>query len=152
MSAATSKTAWEAGCTTEAASILGSHRTASCCRSVAECKNGRCWKSLGGRRCSLAPKAVNFGHRRRQTANRRVPTADGCRKSRAPFAPVGFAADSSFRNLPARGRDPLYFPALPRCVGYGRHAATDRKSTRLNSSHLVISYAVFCLKQKQYRS
>src|SRR5688500_19405556 len=25
----------------------------------------------------------------------------------------------------------------------------DRKSTRLNSSHLVISYAVFCLKQKK---
>src|SRR2546426_9287610 len=35
-----------------------------------------------------------------------------------------------------------------------RHAAnlprTDRKSTRLNSSHLVISYAVFCLKKKNY--
>src|SRR5256885_1207372 len=29
---------------------------------------------------------------------------------------------------------------------------TDRKSTRLNSSHLVISYAVFCLKKKQHRS
>src|SRR5256885_1904753 len=27
-------------------------------------------------------------------------------------------------------------------------APTDRKSTRLNSSHLVISYAVFCLKKK----
>src|SRR5688500_19371543 len=27
----------------------------------------------------------------------------------------------------------------------------DRKSTRLNSSHLVISYAVFCLKKKNYR-
>src|SRR5256885_12951652 len=26
----------------------------------------------------------------------------------------------------------------------------DRKSTRLNSSHLVISYAVFCLKKKNY--
>src|SRR3989442_7404279 len=26
----------------------------------------------------------------------------------------------------------------------------DRKSTRLNSSHVRISYAVFCLKQKQY--
>src|SRR5256885_6769447 len=26
--------------------------------------------------------------------------------------------------------------------------AVDRKSTRLNSSHLVISYAVFCLKKK----
>src|SRR5256885_2424320 len=29
-----------------------------------------------------------------------------------------------------------------------RHGA-DRKSTRLNSSHLVISYAVFCLKKKR---
>src|SRR5256885_3565967 len=28
-------------------------------------------------------------------------------------------------------------------------ARADRKSTRLNSSHLVISYAVFCLKKKQ---
>src|SRR5256885_165323 len=30
-------------------------------------------------------------------------------------------------------------------------AETDRKSTRLNSSHLVISYAVFCLKKKKYK-
>src|SRR5256885_15053322 len=29
--------------------------------------------------------------------------------------------------------------------------ARDRKSTRLNSSHLVISYAVFCLKKKKTR-
>src|SRR5256885_8163007 len=29
-----------------------------------------------------------------------------------------------------------------------RSAPQDRKSTRLNSSHLVISYAVFCLKKK----
>src|SRR2546430_5772856 len=28
------------------------------------------------------------------------------------------------------------------------HAQTDRKSTRLNSSHSQISYAVFCLKKK----
>src|SRR2546426_6937048 len=28
----------------------------------------------------------------------------------------------------------------------------DRKSTRLNSSHLVISYAVFCLKKKKSRN
>src|SRR5256885_193421 len=32
-------------------------------------------------------------------------------------------------------------------AGHGQ----DRKSTRLNSSHLVISYAVFCLKKKKYR-
>src|SRR5882672_296916 len=30
-----------------------------------------------------------------------------------------------------------------------RLAAQDRKSTRLNSSHTVISYAVFCLKKKK---
>src|SRR5256885_3142245 len=29
------------------------------------------------------------------------------------------------------------------------HLGADRKSTRLNSSHLVISYAVFCLKKKK---
>src|SRR2546426_3726539 len=29
------------------------------------------------------------------------------------------------------------------------HFSGDRKSTRLNSSHLVISYAVFCLKKKK---
>src|SRR5256885_10581218 len=36
-------------------------------------------------------------------------------------------------------------------VGSGpRVPREDRKSTRLNSSHLVISYAVFCLKKKKY--
>src|SRR5690606_39724341 len=34
----------------------------------------------------------------------------------------------------------------------GRHGArADRKSTRLNSSHVKISYAVFCLKKKNKR-
>src|SRR5256885_7052989 len=36
-------------------------------------------------------------------------------------------------------------------VGAPQFAAGDRKSTRLNSSHLVISYAVFCLKKKILR-
>src|SRR2546426_6792777 len=31
-------------------------------------------------------------------------------------------------------------------------AGPDRKSTRLNSSHLVISYAVFCLKKKKKKN
>src|SRR5256885_12736340 len=44
-------------------------------------------------------------------------------------------------------------PAAPRRTGDAESAAPardarDRKSTRLNSSHLVISYAVFCLKKK----
>src|SRR5256885_10032145 len=43
-------------------------------------------------------------------------------------------------------------------LGHGRERAgrvgnpPDRKSTRLNSSHLVISYAVFCLKKKKYNT
>src|SRR5256885_7202287 len=47
-------------------------------------------------------------------------------------------------------------PAAAKCAATRSASATlarpsrteDRKSTRLNSSHLVISYAVFCLKQK----
>src|SRR5688572_32363399 len=34
---------------------------------------------------------------------------------------------------------------------YATDATTDRKSTRLNSSHSQISYAVFCLKKKKKR-
>src|SRR5256885_12557742 len=34
-------------------------------------------------------------------------------------------------------------------AGCAREPDRDRKSTRLNSSHLVISYAVFCLKKKK---
>src|SRR2546426_9131315 len=36
-----------------------------------------------------------------------------------------------------------------RVVGEREQRVEDRKSTRLNSSHLVISYAVFCLKKKK---
>src|SRR5690606_41542064 len=34
------------------------------------------------------------------------------------------------------------------CLEHGEHQS-DRKSTRLNSSHVKISYAVFCLKKKK---
>src|ERR1039458_8158108 len=34
-------------------------------------------------------------------------------------------------------------------TGWMTHMLSDRKSTRLNSSHLGISYAVFCLKKKR---
>src|SRR5205807_10122902 len=37
----------------------------------------------------------------------------------------------------------------PKTSGGARWNYLDRKSTRLNSSHLVISYAVFCLKKKK---
>src|SRR5262245_65258885 len=43
-------------------------------------------------------------------------------------------------------RDTSTPPASPRAA---RRGIRDRKSTRLNSSHLGISYAVFCLKKKK---
>src|SRR2546422_7197214 len=36
-----------------------------------------------------------------------------------------------------------------RVASFSRESNTDRKSTRLNSSHGYISYAVFCLKKKK---
>src|SRR5256885_10605740 len=51
-------------------------------------------------------------------------------------------------------RQDVYLPGIDRLdipihflIGAYNHIL-DRKSTRLNSSHLVISYAVFCLKKK----
>src|SRR5258708_22006758 len=46
---------------------------------------------------------------------------------------------------PAAVRDPWHKPRAP-----ARRRYRDRKSTRLNSSHQIISYAVFCLKKKKH--
>src|SRR5256885_6612600 len=67
-------------------------------------------------------------------------------------------AFDSFGRLASR-TDPLGRSVHLRRDGQGRligvklpdGRSTDRKSTRLNSSHLVISYAVFCLKKKKRR-
>src|SRR5258707_5541633 len=45
-----------------------------------------------------------------------------------------------------RGRQALFDQPLGQCK------TRDRKSTRLNSSHANISYAVFCLKKKKYNN
>src|SRR5256885_13246513 len=55
--------------------------------------------------------------------------------------PGSTAARSAARMLQPRKK-----PATKRVRGRRKR---DRKSTRLNSSHLVISYAVFCLKKKR---
>src|SRR5256885_11885599 len=52
-----------------------------------------------------------------------------------------FPIHGAMPNAPAKGCDVNFFGNF----GIGNE---DRKSTRLNSSHLVISYAVFCLKKK----
>src|SRR5205807_3391575 len=45
-------------------------------------------------------------------------------------------------------RDQRGFDEDARSPSCSPYSGRDRKSTRLNSSHLVISYAVFCLKKK----
>src|SRR5256885_7483562 len=55
--------------------------------------------------------------------------------------------DGRVLQLTAKEFDLLFFLA-----SHPRHVfSRDRKSTRLNSSHLVISYAVFCLKKKKIK-
>src|SRR5207244_10379514 len=61
------------------------------------------------------------------------------------YRPLGQArrALSSISGTPASARE----TGQPALASSARRA-TDRKSTRLNSSHQIISYAVFCLKKK----
>src|SRR5439155_21694536 len=61
------------------------------------------------------------------------------------------------RDRPARHRAGLPRPRRLHRGGTGGtrevpHQRRDRKSTRLNSSHVAISYAVFCLKKKKKNS
>src|SRR5207244_12562993 len=55
-------------------------------------------------------------------------------------------AVSTALTSPIRGTSSRLLPAAGRSSDRGR--GRDRKSTRLNSSHQIISYAVFCLKKK----
>src|SRR2546430_8766513 len=59
--------------------------------------------------------------------------------------PEVYRSVSAFAPICSPTRCPWGQKALPRYLG-------DRKSTRLNSSHSQISYAVFCLKKKNKNS
>src|SRR5437867_10011684 len=81
---------------------------------------------------------------------------------RLPPRSTLFPYTTLFRSLSGEGR--LVHRRLPhqrllqaavrrhRTRGPGRRSTLDRKSTRLNSSHRTISYAVFCLKKKKKKN
>src|SRR5256885_6179792 len=89
-------------------------------------------------RSTLFPYTTLFRSRERDQRERRMVA--GGRQHRGETgredgnADAGDARRQGYRDVAGGGRAP---------------ADLDRKSTRLNSSHLVISYAVFCLKKKK---
>src|SRR2546426_2564793 len=89
-------------------------------------------------RSTLFPYTTLFRSGLRGPA-RRAPGLGGRTASRRS------AADRASRGL----AEPAGKLGLLRIDGRQSFHREDRKSTRLNSSHLVISYAVFCLKKKK---
>src|SRR5258708_18768982 len=80
---------------------------------------------------------------------------------RRPPRSTLFPYTTLFRSLrPRRGarrhatRDEIHHVVELLAIGLSAppEAVTDRKSTRLNSSHQIISYAVFCLKKKKKKN
>src|SRR5256885_5166858 len=87
-------------------------------------------------RSTLFPYTTLFRSRRaRRWPLRRLPP--GC-ESESPISPGQRFPPARSAYSASNHRKPL-----------ARGTSLDRKSTRLNSSHLVISYAVFCLKKKK---
>src|SRR2546430_9736807 len=80
-------------------------------------------------RSTLFPYTTLFRSRKRETKNNQESRKTGSSVTLHPFV-FCYSASS---------------PSRTSCV-----PVLDRKSTRLNSSHSQISYAVFCLKKKKY--
>src|SRR5258707_10621183 len=91
-------------------------------------------------RSTLFPYTTLF--RSRRASDGRRPAAP---RSHLP----SFPAFSARRRCPSPRADPSRASWASRSRQVGPRRRTDRKSTRLNSSHANISYAVFCLKKKK---
>src|SRR5207249_5255295 len=102
-----------------------------------------------------------FSSRRRHTRSKRDWSSDVCSsdlevKHRAPaFALISRNGCEGFRStaidlakLFAAYLFVFFIGQVTEMPHEAMQAAADRKSTRLNSSHVSISYAVFCLKKK----
>src|SRR5256885_8687261 len=119
---------------------------------------------LRGQKGALARVSLFFTGRRRHTRLQGDWSSDVCSSD------LAWAGTSPYRSRPAYAgvaEFSVYVAREARGTGAGSAALgalvaaceargfwkllsrIDRKSTRLNSSHLVISYAVFCLEKKQ---
>src|SRR5690606_39315514 len=94
------------------------------------------------------PTGPRPSHGHPRTAGGR--TAPGRRRAAPPAPPPGRRTTGA--GTGSDGARPPTASRTPACPGRTRSARRDkrdRKSTRLNSSHVKISYAVFCLKKKK---
>src|SRR5256885_5683382 len=71
------------------------------------------------------------------------------RPPRSTLFPYTTLFRSRGRRCASQGTGSRADPCSSRSIPGAADPPLDRKSTRLNSSHLVISYAVFCLKKKK---
>src|SRR3712207_8985824 len=87
-------------------------------------------------RSTLFPYTTLFRSRRRGLGTPLAYPARAARRKTPAVATARLARAKRFQHAPAAGAD------------VDGRDELDRKSTRLNSSHANISYAVFCLKKK----
>src|SRR2546430_7564978 len=94
-------------------------------------------------RSTLFPYTTLFRSTRAEGGGGAFADADGGKRCRHPALQADSTLDHAARRRAVR--------ALVRRRGLSRRSPgqADRKSTRLNSSHSQISYAVFCLKTKK---
>src|SRR5690625_6946088 len=103
--------------------------------------------SLSSFQCSGGPQDLpSFPTRRSSDLGRIADDGRALKKARGDSAEeIGIAGVDPGEILAAKT------DGLANLDDLGNAEATDRKSTRLNSSHVAISYAVFCLKKKNKR-
>src|SRR5574344_1721430 len=85
-----------------------------------------------------APKAV------KPAAKAEAPKAEAKAAPKAEKKAVKAVSEDKYENRLIKKYHDQVVPTLIKKFGY---TSIDRKSTRLNSSHQIISYAVFCLKK-----
>src|SRR5256885_4356860 len=94
-------------------------------------------------RSTLFPYTTLFRSNRRKVDSHEA----GNEAPRRKYDPVGQRCNELTHRIAERRTQQLHVEPQEQHVN-----EEDRKSTRLNSSHLVISYAVFCLKKKKQHS
>src|SRR5207249_8155169 len=119
------------------------------------------WRSA--RNCSLSDDSIKSRPVRQEmgnfssTATCRPFTGDATTRNALSFHSVECLLEKlqvrSVSCFLASGLDPFFLESIlrrPIILIKDAEDAGERKSTRLNSSHVSISYAVFCLKKKKY--